>query len=252
MSIFKSIESGFNKTVKATTKVANQAVNQTTKVANQSANQVAKVANQTVNRIDSTVNALIHGRNGYGPDIQRFVNRYGNAIITHVQLVRNPIAGVLQSALNIASQGEVEKLPYDRLFHLSMNLTTSMGNISVQKNEFIAMSNKKEIVTNDGKSMDLNNAPNISFNDFLENGRKQVGDQKYYNYNVVSANCQFFINALLKGNGLNTPESEAFVMQDASSVWKGKTNTRKFANSVVDLGKYANIIKSGGSIFTPL
>ena len=94
---------------------------------------------------------------------------------------------------------------------------------------------------------------NISLNEFLNNGKRYDGDNKFFNYNANSANCQIWILGLLMGNGLNDPRFIDFVKQDTAGIFSGKSgNVRKVSNSIVDLGKIGNILMSGGSIFRPV
>lgn len=210
---------------------------------------VTKVANKTVNRIDSTANALINGRDKYGPVIQQFLNQYGNAIVTHIQIVRNPINSAVQGALNVVSNGAVNALPYDKLFHLSLNLTTNMGTLNIEKNQFIQMRKIQQHVIPGGAVFDIPNILNISLHDLLENGRRYATDKRWFNYNASSQNCQSWCLWIIDSNHLLTPATQNFIKQDTSSVFSGDNGrTRKIANSVVDLGKVSDILASGGSL----
>jgi hypothetical protein len=52
-------------------------------------------------------------------------------------------------------------------------------------------------------------------------------------------NCQYFINLVLKSNGLNTDELESFVIQDTRHLFDNNPRFRKIVNSITDVGAIA-------------
>ena len=68
-----------------------------------------------------------------------------------------------------------------------------------------------------------------------------MGD-KFLPYQSANNNCQIFIMGVLSGNGLNNSERTSFVKQDTKSIFKNNPVLRKFANTLTDIGGYANAI----------
>ena len=66
---------------------------------------------------------------------------------------------------------------------------------------------------------------------------------RFLPYQSASNNCQVFIMGVLDGNGLNNSERTSFVKQDTKSIFKNNPALRKFANTLTDIGGYANAIK---------
>ena len=192
MSIFTPVKKTFDKSVK----------------------ELKRTANQFADRVENTADALLHGRQEYRPVMSKFLDKYGDAVVTHVEIVRNPIMQMIQYALNVVSGYKIDNLPFDKLFHLSANLTTSKGYINIQKNEYLDFRKTKQELLKDGERLHITVPLNISLNEFLNNGRRYDGDNKFFNYNASSANCQIWILGLLMGNGLNDPKFINFVKQD--------------------------------------
>jgi len=65
---------------------------------------------------------------------------------------------------------------------------------------------------------------------------------RFLPYQSASNNCQVFIMGVLDGNGLNNSDLTSFVKQDTKSIFKNNPVLRKFANTLTDIGGYANAI----------
>ena len=68
-----------------------------------------------------------------------------------------------------------------------------------------------------------------------------MGD-KFLPYQSANNNCQIFVMGVLSGNGLNNSERTSFVKQNTKSIFKNNPALRKFANTLTDIGGYANAI----------
>jgi hypothetical protein len=70
---------------------------------------------------------------------------------------------------------------------------------------------------------------------------------KFLPYSAYDNNCQDFIIAVLKSNHLGNESIYKFVKQDTEDLFKASgTHTRKFANTLTDLGAAASKVFSGG------
>lgn len=205
-------------------------------------------------RIANTTRALVNVDNQteYSPPNQRFIDRHKNDIIVKMEITRNPVSKFIEGALNVLSNGKLEKSGVGTLYHLSANLFTSNGDkFSVQKNERLAFSDRTEQVMKGGDQITLA-VPSLKFEDMLTNTKRKLGEA-YMNYSVSNSsragNCQQFLWGLVSSNGLGTPSIEQFIMQDVGNTFHDKNrNVKRVSDTLVNIGKVANIVSSGGSI----
>ena len=201
-----------------------------------------------VDRVENTTNVLINGRGyKYSPNVTSLLNKIGNEVIIKMSLNRDPVNAMIQGLIQKLSGGKIE---YDRLFHLRLNIYTSNGGQYIlEKNEVINMSRGIPPSLKYGEMVNIKHSiPPITINDFLQNTRDFMGSKSYFSYSPSSNNCQHFISACLKSNGLNYPEYIQWVKQDTKEIFHGNDALRKFANSTIDLARIGNVIVQGGSI----
>lgn len=198
--------------------------------------------------------AVTQGRKDYPPKMRDIIEKYGNVPILRMYACRTPVPSVLTSVLNVVSFGEFskrwEKTPHDKLFHLDLRIelaTRPQTTILLEKNEVLnAMVNP----TPPGKNTQCSLIPKnkkITMLNLLE-GAKQIQGDKFFRYSAYNNNCQDFIMAMLKGVGIGTQENYDFIKQDTKSLFKDLEGTRKFANTVTDLGAIVNTITEGAGI----
>lgn len=234
MNIFKPLTQTVNKTVKAVTKTANQASNQ--------------IVN-TSNKASNLLNKVITGKVGIPPNVQSYLNANGSQLITNIQLNRAPVPKPVTSTLDILSNGKVSALPYDQLFHLRLNITLANGKQCIlEKNERINLS---DFVAPIKGSQQMNLSPvdipnNTTLQQFFDNGKSYMGS-KFIPYSVQN-NCQDFVLGCLHGNHINNSQYDNWIKQDATSVFKGDPNLRKFSNTLTDIAGRANIAMQGGKL----
>jgi len=82
---------------------------------------------------------------------------------------------------------------------------------------------------------------NKTVNELFINTKNKMGN-KFLPYQSANNNCQIFIIGVLDGNELNNSERTSFVKQDTKSIFKNNPALRKFANTLTDIGGYANAI----------
>lgn len=198
--------------------------------------------------------AVTQGRKDYPPKMRDIIEKYGDVPILRMYACRTPVPSVLTSVLNVVSFGEFskrwEKTPHDKLFHLDLRIelaTRPQTTILLEKNEVLnAMVNP----TPPGKNTQCSLIPKnkkITMLNLLE-GAKQIQGDKFFRYSAYNNNCQDFIMAMLKGVGVGTQENYDFIKQDTKSLFKDLEGTRKFANTVTDLGAIVNTITEGAGI----
>lgn len=249
----EGIRGGKLNITKSFNKLGKRLVNEPLKQINkQVINPTEKFINTASDKVGEYIETVIEGRNDYPPKVRDLIKQYGNKTIKSIVADRTPVPDVLTGALNVVSFGAFKKrfnkLPYDKLFHLRLDLTFSDNSrLAVEKNEVINMyTNPKRL--KGSEQIDINNVPfNLTLNALLEGGKKIQGS-KFFNYSAYNNNCQDFIIALLKGSNIGTEQNYNFIKQNTESLFKGDSFLRKFANTVTDIGAKANEITTGTGI----
>jgi len=127
------------------------------------------------------------------------------------------------------------------------------SSLSKSKKEKIEEYNKNPSM---GDKFDVQMISPIILNDFLNNGLNGQGKQLYFYYDPFTANCQIWINGLMKFNGLlnNNPDLEKFIMQDYTTLIKNiPSATKSLMSGATSLARRFNILTQGkGFNFHPL
>lgn len=232
--IFQDVRQKFEKITKG---VQKQAVDLKEKVVD-----AGKAVEETVASITSKpkkVSAKVRG----------ILAKMGDIPITSAEIVRSPVQSVVQQAINFVSGGEFKKAiadkPYDDIFHLMIVLTLEDGKkYSLEKNAIITL---RPTEGRSGESSPVSVPSGLTLNKALERTQEAMGDA-FATYSARDNNCQDFILAFLKANGMGDEKDYAFVKQDVKSLF-GKTSfLRKFTNTVTDIGaKVSTLIEGEGT-----
>ena len=190
-------------------------------------------------KVADVAQKVIHGREKLSPKVENILNTLGDAHITGIKIGRTPIPAVITGFIKTVSN-----TPYDELFHLFIVLSTTKGEVLLEKNQVINMdlhpNIKAEYIT-------IHQIPhNLTVEELIHNTQKQMGDHKFISYSAYDNNCQDFIKNVLQANGIN--EGLDFVKQDTEDIFKNNNNLRKFVNTVTDIAGRANVFLQGGEI----
>jgi hypothetical protein len=182
------------------------------------------------------INKILNFKDYVPTNVKNALNRIGDKQIVSARCGRTPVQAVIQGALKL-----VADVPYDDLFHLFIELTLDNGQKwALEKIERINLV-KDDRSKKQGAEFTSSFPVNKTVNELFENTRNKMGD-KFLPYQSASNNCQFFIMAVLDANGLNNSERTSFVKQDTKAIFKNNPVLRKFANTLTDIGGYANAI----------
>lgn len=179
--------------------------------------------------------------------VRTLLAKMGDLPIQSAVIVRSPVQSVVQQAINFVSGGEFKKAiadkPYDDIFHLMIILTVEGKTYSLEKNAIITLRPTKG---RSGESSPVSVPAGLTLNQALQKTSEAMGDL-YASYSAKSNNCQDFILAFLKSNGMGDAKDYSFVKQDVSTLF-GKTDfLRKFTNTVTDIGaKVTTLIEGEG------
>jgi len=200
-----------------------------------------------VNELKDTADAVIYGASRLSKNVRTIMEKVGDMPITNIKIVRTPVKSAVQRLLNIASFGEyqkeLDKKPYDTIFHLSLVLTIDNKELVVEKNAQISMSYKKV----KGEELQVVTDKSLTLNEMMANTEKMMGD-KFLPYDAEHNNCQGFVSAMMRSNGLMTPQYSSFITQDVCKLIPRKT--KGLVDKVTDLGARIDSAVSGGSLWT--
>jgi len=182
------------------------------------------------------INKILDFKDHVPQNVKNALNRIGDKTITTARCGRTPVQAVIQGALKL-----VADVPYDDLFHLFIELTLDNGQKWVlEKIERINLV-KEDRSKKKGAEFTSSFPVNKTVNELFTNTKNRMG-ARFLPYQSASNNCQVFIMGVLDGNGLNNSDLTSFVKQDTKSIFKDNPVLRKFANTLTDIGGYANAI----------
>jgi len=202
---------------------------------------------QTVKRVASK---LIFGDNSLPENVNKFLKQNGEAKLINGSINRKAISSMINKVLNVLSWGQfqdnLDKTPYDKLFHLSLNIRLSNGKIiKIEKNARIEITQMHSI-ENTANDMSVS-LPSITLNEFVNNGYKQM-KEKFFIYDAQKSNCQDFLIGLLRGSNALTSEIEEFIKQKTDKIFENMPQTQSMMNRITDLAGKLDIIVNGGNI----
>jgi len=156
------------------------------------------------------------------------MEKSGEDKITTMQIIRKPVEEYVKVLLQGISKGTykeaVAESPYDKMFHLSVRLN---GKYRLEKNEVISLSVAADKLEDGAEFVrvalprnDNGDSP-ITIRSLLEKTKEYMGPLAFTDYNARSNNCQDFVMAILKANGLCTELLENFTHQDAETIFEG-------------------------------
>ena len=153
----------------------------------------------------------------FPPKSRDLIAQVGDEKITKMTLYKYPISISKFAKL----LGALRNTPYDDLIHIGVVINDKY------------LTEKDAVLTFERggvpkQSTDTLNVPitkDITINELLETTRKKVGDERFSTYCALNSrdncgNCQRYLTDLLKSNGLSTPATEAFILQDLTEVVK--------------------------------
>jgi hypothetical protein len=194
-------------------------------------------------------NNLFSANSQYTNKAQNALKKYGNYEIVNMEVRRDPIIKVIDTALNLVSLGKWEELKkkynFDKLWHLYMIFTINMNgqrkDILVEKNQSINISDSIPPKTEQTKSLMIGTNKGLTLNSLLENTLNKVGKDQFFIYDPFGdRNCQSFLRDLMTANGIYNDRIAKFVFQDIADLAKQIGNTTVIAKGITDLNiKYS-------------
>ncbi len=185
------------------------------------------------------VKAFFKGpRSYYSPPIRALFEKVADKNIVSMQICRSPVQSTIQKIIDFVS---LRNTPYDRLFHLYGLMKLENGEIyRFEKNQVINIA--KASSEKDADCLPVEMPKPILFGQFFMKAQEYMGN-KYFMYDGFENNCQDYILACLKSNGLLNSELSSFIKQDVQKLVP--TFLEKIGKKVTDLAGAADTLIHG-------
>lgn len=182
------------------------------------------------------------------PDnVKQFLEKYANSKIHGLYVGKIPIRKIWSDMLKILSKGKLEQimkeLKYDHLYHtfILYHLKDDNSTWMIERNGRLSVKAYNPMVKHEEFGGQAKFLPVITTDktvgEMFENHERLIGSwEKLIWYDIVSNNCQKFVNNHLRANGLLTTETEKFVNQKLKTIMKDYSITRQFLKHVISLG----------------
>jgi len=204
------------------------------------------------NSLTAVGDVFLNGRHKLLPSAQKIVEQYGNDPITSMVIMRTPLGKTLMATANALTWGQLyanmKSNNIDDYFHLQLFVKVKGEWISIEKESTIKVS-KKDLETTKkakkGEILPVGFPPSLTINTLLGKTQSAMGDEKFFGYSAKDNNCANFVDAMLSANGLANARTKKFVSQNVEGAFTDYT--RKMANTLTDLGHYAETGYEGGA-----
>ncbi len=209
-------------------------------------------ANQMQDRLDNTV-GYMKGEYNLGVEAKSVLRNYGARRVVAITLNRQPFTTMLNWLLQFVSGGtffaRLKETPYDNLFHLRALLKLDDGTtVAWEKTQTPKLSVMKDDPNADGaESLPVDGVPDgLTLRDCVDRTLQQMGETKFYTYNVSSNNCQVFVNEFLASIGVQNNTYYDWVKQDTRFVFEHNAYLRPLVNSATTLNRHIDYVTGAG------
>ena len=137
-------------------------------------------------RLKKTANALVLGRRGISPNVDKFLKDHGDEPILEIIISRNVLSSLLTGSMKLISTQFREDVGSDKLCHLKLLIRTAHSNISLEKNEVITISPHQ--MNYKAENMYVYFPPGITIYILLQNTRDKMGNS-FLTYSARDNNC---------------------------------------------------------------
>ena len=169
--------------------------------------------------IGTALDRVINKNINYTKSTLNLIKKYGDKTIVGLIVKRNPISvQVILSLAKIVSKSlakTFDSKPYDLLYHIYLEIRLEDGTtLILEKNEVIKLSKTTRQAE---EQLIIQNVPNITINQLLDKTQAKM-KSNFHTYDIIKNNCQIFLLAVLKSNGINQTGSDSFIKQDISGL----------------------------------
>jgi hypothetical protein len=212
-----------------------------------------------LNQVGATVSSGVRSVKDYfSPKLDDYNNKskaniikYGSSPVLKMHIYRTPLSSKVNTFLNLLSFGRLagvkKKYGFDDFFHLALVCTIGNKHVMCQKNSVVDITENYK-TTELTEVFDVNmKGKQFTLNDMLDKTRSRMGDKAYFEYDMLSHNCQNYVANLLISEGLYTPDVEAFVYQNIAEIIKEIPEfSKRLIRGATDLDATINKLTGGG------
>ena len=207
-----------------------------------------------IDKIKDIYNFVKGNRNRFAETGRKLLDKYGEQYIKHIWIKRRPLNNAITTLGNWLTRGDMNRvkdgLKYDKLYHLYMVIMFDNNDkIQIEKLNVPVISSKIEQDNKDVEQINFEPRKRVKFNEFVNNGIKLMGPEKFFSYNVRTNNCQIFLKSLLDASNINENVYNSFIIQDAPTLLrKLPSGVSKGLDALLNLATRADVIIHGSSI----
>ena len=178
---------------------------------------------------------------------------FGRYPIKGLKIIRTPISGILNTALNLISLGRWNELRkkygYDTLFHTGLVCDLGGKDIIVEKNEVVNISPEFKI-SKDTQTFHINmEGKQFTLEEMVMGCKTKMGDRLFFDYDAFQNNCQIFLKNMLQTVGLYTTEVDKFLFQDLSEIYKKMPSyVSRITKFITRLGGIVSRLRGDGNV----
>lgn len=161
---------------------------------------------------------------GYNNKSTATIKKYGERIVKSMQVYKTPLSDKVNTFLNLLSFGKLsqvkKKYGFDEFFHLALVCNIGDKNIMCQKNSVVDITEQyKTTPQTQIFNIDMHNKQ-FPINEMLNKTRERMGDKAYFEYDMLTHNCQNYVCNLLESVGLLSVPAKEFIYQNISEIIK--------------------------------
>jgi len=190
--------------------------------------------------------------------VSKWESEYGNIPIENMQVCRVPLNSAIEKLANALTLGKYnatkKEKSYDHYYHLYLVFQLQGGkSFNIEKNERVQISTNVNKKNETCVRVPYKNG-SLTFKDIIRNAEDTTSSERLWYYNALGAesgpggNCQDFINDLLSGSNLITPELRGFIKQSVGEAIKKDSAAHKLINFATNLKNRMNTFFHGGSL----
>ena len=168
----------------------------------------------------SAVDRVVKGKITYTKSTANLIKKYGDKTILGLVVKRKPISpsGIINLAKRVSKtvKSTFSSKVYDDLYHIYVEIRLEGGTtLILEKNSVVSLSKTTRIAED---QLVIQNVPaNLTINQLLDKTQAKMRNN-FHTYDAVKNNCQIFLLAVLKSNGINQTGSDSFIKQDISGL----------------------------------
>jgi hypothetical protein len=203
---------------------------------------------------------LLSPKNRMTNQARKILEKYGEYVLGDIAVYRVPVNSAILGILNAASLGAIrknmQKVGYDKLYHLYMVVQLKDRKeghryLLIEKNEIVNIEERSNLLAKH-ETLSAAKSPRLrlTLRQLFEETIQRVGSERFWGYSATNYNCQRFVLDLLETAYLGNvpPPLRQFVYQDKVREVVDSPQVSQLANEVTDIaGWFRGLLGAGAS-----